>query len=59
MVKSIDYLPQTNPMIEITVREATQKKLLKIISESQPIYKRELPKKISQLEMDIIIYILI
>ena len=26
MVKSIDYLPQTNPMIEITVREATQKK---------------------------------
>ena len=25
MLKNIDYLPQTNPMIEITVREATQK----------------------------------
>ena len=25
MVKNIDYLPKTNPMIEITVREATQK----------------------------------
>ena len=40
MVKSIDYLPQTNPMIEITVREATQKKNFSRLSQSPNLFTK-------------------